>query len=344
MQVCPSHPLNPLRKNNLSFTKKIITLKFFDAIQSKDIDQLNETIKVGVDINQLDVEGKTAWHNLLLMNIDKRSIDMTNVLIKNYANPNIQSPITGRTPLHLLMQTNNPILILTTLEILNSPKLNNQFEDCQPDFQIKDSNKKTPLDYIDKSIFTEVDLKHFNRTIDHINLNHHVYGTFNQLEAMLLFNMNSFNQSYNTLNETPHLNSALSKLLDQFDISVERPNFWKLTENADEIKLIEFVKDSKKFNHDELLLLDQPFTFYIPGNPIEKLNNNEINDNKQKIIHDVFDNQLMQTQVKNKLSIEKPVETEKKTTEQPKNPIDDLNLSKANNDLQKNSPFMPNHN
>ena len=120
---------------------------------------------------------------------------------------------------------------------------------------------------------------------------------------MLLFNMNSLNQSYDTLNETPHLNSALSKLLDQFDISVERPNFWKLTENADEIKLIEFVKDSKKFNHDELLLLDQPFTFYIPGNPIEKLNNNEINDNKQKIIHDVFDNQLMQTQVKNKLSL-----------------------------------------
>ena len=142
MQVCPNHPLNPLRQNNLSFTKNN-NPKFFDAIQSKDIDQLNETIKVGVDINQLDVEGKTAWHNLLLMNIDKRSIDMTNVLIKNYANPNIQSPITGRTPLHLLMQTNNPILILTTLEILNSPNSIINSKIVNLIFKLKIAIKKT---------------------------------------------------------------------------------------------------------------------------------------------------------------------------------------------------------
>jgi ankyrin repeat protein len=62
-------------------------------------------VEYGADVDIVDIEGKTALHH----SVDYNNVEMAQVLLANYCDPDIQDRY-GNTPLHYL-QEDNPILI-----------------------------------------------------------------------------------------------------------------------------------------------------------------------------------------------------------------------------------------
>jgi ankyrin repeat protein len=90
--------------------------QFFKAVTRGDIEELTSLIAQGVNINEIDPEGK-ALHTAII----KENIALVDLLVKAGTNLNVPDAA-GRTPLHVAVILDNPelVLLLTNKETVNA--------------------------------------------------------------------------------------------------------------------------------------------------------------------------------------------------------------------------------